>query len=148
MSDPGGLGIRDFERSLPMALLRAREAVMRRFRPLLAEHGVTEQQWRVLRALADSDSPKTIGALADRTLLLGPSLSRMLATLDERGLVLRTPAPGDARRTELTITAHGRRLVAAIAPDSERRYRSIEDRLEPGALDELYRLLDHVAAID
>ena len=44
--------MRDFSRSLPMSLLRAREAVMRQFRPSLRQHGLTEQQWRILRALA------------------------------------------------------------------------------------------------
>src|ERR1043166_1624554 len=43
--------MRDFGRSLPMSLLRAREAVMRQFRPSLRSHGLTEQQWRILRAL-------------------------------------------------------------------------------------------------
>ena len=43
--------MRDFSRSLPMSLLRAREAVMRQFRPSLRKHGLTEQQWRILRAL-------------------------------------------------------------------------------------------------
>ena len=47
--------MRPFDRSLPMALLRAREAVMSRFRPLLHAHGVTEQQWRVIRALVEAD---------------------------------------------------------------------------------------------
>src|SRR6266849_5130597 len=44
--------MREFSRSLPMSLLRAREAVMRHFRPSLRDHGLTEQQWRILRALA------------------------------------------------------------------------------------------------
>ncbi len=43
--------MREFSRSLPMSLLRAREAVMRQFRPSLRNHGLTEQQWRILRAL-------------------------------------------------------------------------------------------------
>jgi len=41
-------------RSLPIALLRAREAVMARFRPMLAEHDVTEQQWRAIRILGEA----------------------------------------------------------------------------------------------
>ena len=45
------LPMREFSRSLPMSLLRAREAVMRQFRPSLRNHGLTEQQWRILRAL-------------------------------------------------------------------------------------------------
>ncbi|MDU2926702.1 MAG: homoprotocatechuate degradation operon regulator HpaR, partial [Bradyrhizobium sp.] len=48
--------MRDFSQSLPMALLRAREAVMRQFRPILRQHGLTEQQWRILRALAAVDA--------------------------------------------------------------------------------------------
>src|ERR1700751_1542936 len=48
--------MRDFSRSLPMLLLRAREAVMRQFRPSLRSHGLTEQQWRILRALAAIDA--------------------------------------------------------------------------------------------
>ena len=79
-----GVGIRGFDRSLPMALMRAREAVMRHFRPSLAEHDLTEQQWRVLRALEDADTALSVGELAERTYLLGPSLSRMLALLDDR----------------------------------------------------------------
>ena len=43
--------MREFSRSLPMSLLRAREAVMRQFRPSLRNYGLTEQQWRILRAL-------------------------------------------------------------------------------------------------
>ncbi|MGH7006661.1 MAG: hypothetical protein ACREIP_22160, partial [Alphaproteobacteria bacterium] len=42
----GDFPMRAFSRSLPMQLLRAREAVMQRFRPMLHQHGVTEQQWR------------------------------------------------------------------------------------------------------
>lgn len=38
-------------RNLPQLLLQSREALMQRFRPMLNELGVTEQQWRILRAL-------------------------------------------------------------------------------------------------
>lgn len=137
--------MREFGRSLPMALLRAREAVMRRFRPILAEHGLTEQQWRVLRALADSDVAQSVGELSTRTFLLGPSLSRMLAALERRGLVARAVHADDARRAAVRLTAGGRRLVETIAPRSEAEYRSIERRFAPGELDELYRLLSRLA---
>ncbi len=138
--------MRGFERSLPMALMRAREAVMSRFRPILAAHDLTEQQWRVLRALDDADAQLSVGELAERTFLLGPSLSRMLVALDERGLIVRRRA-GDARRAEITISAVGRGLVERIAPLSEAAYDRIDGSLEPGDLDRLYDLLDRMAAI-
>lgn len=144
----GALGMRGFERSLPMALLRARETVMRRFRPILKEHGLTEQQWRVLRALADAEEPQSVGALAEETYLLGPSLSRMLATLGGRGLVERRAGGDDARRAEIQITGAGRALVASIAPESEAQYARIEQSLGGPELDALYALLGRVAALD
>lgn len=138
--------LRSFERSLPMALMRAREAVMQQFRPSLATHDLSEQQWRVLRALTADDRPRSVGRLADETFLLGPSLSRMLVTLQERGLITRTSGR-DARRSEIAITPAGRDLVAAIAPISEERYRWIEDQIGGADLDHLHRLLDRVAAL-
>ncbi len=139
--------IRSFERSLPMALMRARESVMAHFRPILAEHDLTEQQWRVLRALIAAEEPCSVGALVEQTFLLGPSLSRMLVTLDERGLIHRGAAPGDARRAEISITPAGRALVAEIAPRSEAAYARIEARMQPGDLDHLHTLLARLADV-
>ena len=128
-----------------MALMRAREAVMRHFRPILANHDVTEQQWRVLRALNDATGPISVGELAERTFLLGPSLSRMLASLDERKLIERA-AGDDARRAEISISNPGLALVAQIAPFSEAVYDQIEHQLQPGELDQLAVLLARLAA--
>ncbi len=132
--------LRAFEQSLPMALMRARESVMRYFRPALAEHDLTEQQWRVLRALRDTDAPMSVGELADCTFLLGPSLSRMLASMDERGLIDRVAA-ADARRAEISISPAGLDLVSEIAPSSELAYGRIDALLDAGELDVLYALL-------
>lgn len=137
--------LRSFEESLPMALMRAREAVMRRFRPILTEHDVTEQQWRVLRALHDAEEPLSVGELADRTFLLGPSLSRMLVTLEDRQLIVRRAAD-DARRSEIFIAAAGRQVVGAVAPQSEAAYTEIDALLDPGELEQLYALLAKVSA--
>ncbi len=137
--------IRGFDRSLPMALLRAREAVMFGFRASLGEHGVTEQQWRVLRALDHADGPVSIGELGEATLLLGPSLSRMVASMADRGLVTRTPHAADGRRADVAITPLGRDLVVEIAPESEDWYGRIESHLGDDDLDRLHELLDRLA---
>lgn len=134
--------MRPFERSLPMALMRAREAVMTRFRPILVEHGLTEQQWRVLRLLDSRDEACSVGEIAEQTFLLGPSLSRMLVSLADRDLIERSPSDGDARRVDVSISDAGRRLVAEIGPESEAAYDLIEQRFAPGELDLLHELLD------
>src|SRR3954449_11991293 len=98
--------MRDFSRSLPMSLLRAREAVMRQFRPSLRQHGLTEQQWRILRALATVDAIE-VTELARVAFLLGPSLSRILRDLEARGLIEREPDMRDLRRGVLSISTKG-----------------------------------------
>ena len=140
--------LRAFEQSLPMALLRARETVMGRFRPILAAHGLTEQQWRVLRALDNREAAMSVGELADATFLLGPSLSRMLTSLDERDVIERSTGADDARRADISLTARGRGLVAEVAPDSEAAYREIEAQISADDLDALFALLSKVARID
>jgi homoprotocatechuate degradation regulator HpaR len=128
--------MRAFSDSLPMALLRAREAVMRRFRPGLRDHGVTEQQWRVLRALAGHRSLE-VTELAERTCLHLPSVSRILPDLEARGLVERRPVSSDLRRSTVTLSREGARLIAAHAPDSELIYGALERRF---GLERLRRL--------
>jgi len=139
--------LRAFEDSLPISLMRARESVMRYFRPVLSEHDLTEQQWRVLRALRDAEAPLSVGHLAERTFLLGPSLSRMLASMDERGLIERATA-SDARRAEISISTRGLQLVSEIAPSSEHAYGRIDALLDPGELDVLYGLLAKLSTDD
>ncbi|ABD06417.1 transcriptional regulator, MarR family [Rhodopseudomonas palustris HaA2] len=116
--------MRRFSRSLPMALLRGREAVMRHFRPLLRAHGLSEQQWRILRALTEVEAIE-VTELADRAFLLGPSLSRMLRDLEARKWIARKPAKDDQRRSRVSITPKGLKLIETVAPFSEQIYADI-----------------------
>jgi len=136
------IGMRPFSQSLPMALLRAREEAMRRFRPLLAAHDLTEQQWRVLRALTAADDRLDLTGLAERTALQVPSASRIIANLEGRGLVERRTTKVDQRRASLGLSDAGRGLVHRIAPHSEAAYNRIEE--EFGA-ERLANLLDELA---
>lgn len=133
--------MRDFSRSLPMALLRAREAVMDRFRPSLRDFGITEQQWRVLRALHDRGEVET-GALAGLCCLLTPSLSRILKRLEADGLVARRPAPSDQRRTLVAIAPAGRALLEQRGSHSEAQYRAIEEAFGKERTAALYATLE------
>lgn len=130
-----------------MALMRAREVVMQEFRPLLAEHGLTEQQWRVLRALSAQSDGIEMRDLAATTFLLGPSLSRIVANLERRGLVERLPVEGDLRRSRIVLAPGGANTVKTLSPESEKRYAAIENRFGPDRLASLYDLLDDLAAI-
>ncbi|MFV0275891.1 MAG: MarR family transcriptional regulator, partial [Parahaliea sp.] len=93
--------MRDFHRSLPMSLLKAREAVMRKFIPHLRSHNLSPQQWRALRALFDAfeaEQPEVeMTTLAQQCYLLMPSLSRIVRHLQGRGLIARRSCEVDQR---------------------------------------------------
>ena len=135
--------LRSFEDSLPMALLRAREAVMRRFRPFLQSFEVTEQQWRVLRALNEVAEIDAIG-LARVTFLLPPSLTRILRDLEARGWVRRSVNRSDNRVAVLSLSPAGRRLLTERGRQSERIYQAIASRIGADRLEELMQLLRSV----
>ena len=132
--------MREFSRSLPMSLLRAREAVMRQFRPSLRRHNLTEQQWRILRALTSVETIE-VTELARVAFLLGPSLSRMLRDLDARGLIDRRSAEADLRRGVVSISPKGLKLIEAVAPTSEAIYAEITGRFGARKLAELQDML-------
>ncbi|MCX7229878.1 MAG: homoprotocatechuate degradation operon regulator HpaR [Burkholderiales bacterium] len=136
--------MRAFSRSLPMLLLRSHQAVMAQFRPVLRAHGITEQQWRVLRALSSVDEAR-ITRLAELTLISKPSLSRLLPALEARRLVRRSAAADDARGASIRIAPAGVALIERVAPHSESRYRAIGEAVGDEALAGLYELLPRLA---
>lgn len=113
---------------------------MARFRPMLRDHGLTEQQWRVIRALAALNNVDA-GELARRSFLLAPSLTRILQHLESEKLVSRASDANDQRRAVFALTAKGRRLFSEVAPDSEALYAEIEQEFGIEKLEALYRLL-------
>jgi homoprotocatechuate degradation regulator HpaR len=135
------VALREFSRSLPMALMRAREATMRFFRPSLRAHGLSEQQWRVLRALA-ARGPTEAMALARATFLLPPSLSRILRDLGTRRLIERRVDSSDLRRSVIVVSAAGYELIAKQAPASEAGYAEIARRFGAERLVRLQAELD------
>jgi len=77
-----------------------------------SSHDVAPHQFSVLCRL--EETPRTPGELADIERVAKPSMTRTVAALVERGLVLRQPDPTDGRQVILSITDDGRRAVRAI----------------------------------
>ncbi|MGA3156854.1 MAG: homoprotocatechuate degradation operon regulator HpaR [Steroidobacteraceae bacterium] len=132
--------MRNFDQSLPMMLLRAREAAMAFFRPLLNTHGVTEQQWRVIRILHEH-ADLEFHQLADISGVLPPSLTGILTRLERMGLVRRRKTAADQRRLHLSLTGEGATLFGRVSVEAERIYRDIEARFDAKRLSNLFALL-------
>jgi homoprotocatechuate degradation regulator HpaR len=141
-------------RNLPRLLLQAREAVMTHTRPSLREHGLSDQQWRVLRVLGEHANSKggaegvETGRVAREAFLLGPSLTGVLTRMERDGLIERSRCPQDARRTVVRATQLGLSKVAKLSEAIEAHYAWMESELGKQKLAQLYQLLDAVIQLE
>jgi len=128
-------------RNLPLLLLHARESVIAHFRPILNAHGVTEQQWRIVRALLERGplEPRQIGEVCR---VSSPSLAGVLARMDDLGLVQRERLAHDQRRVRVSLTARSRALAHTMAPQIEAVYQAIEAHIGSEFIERFYATLD------
>jgi homoprotocatechuate degradation regulator HpaR len=138
---------RQTRRSLPIALLRARETVMGPLRDMLATSGVNEQKWRVLRVLQER-GPLELSQVAAEAVLLLSSLTRMVGPMVDEGLISRTTPPEDRRKTVVVITAAGLALVNAHAGQSAAILGRIEAEFGRDRLEALLDLLEDLQKLD
>ncbi|MBB1630069.1 MULTISPECIES: homoprotocatechuate degradation operon regulator HpaR [Cupriavidus] len=130
-------------RNLPHLLLQARETLMAGFRPILRQHGMTEQQWRVVRTLNEQGEMEP-NQLADACLILSPSLTRMLSSMEEAGLILRSRSTTDQRRQLISLTDKCRALIAEMEPLIDRRYEQLEQMIGAERLGKVYGAIDEL----
>lgn len=132
-------------RNMPLLLLQTRECVLARFRPVLKAHGLTEQQWRILRLLMETGplEPRQIG---QRCAISSPSMAGILARMEALGLVVRERLAHDQRRLRVTPTASSQALVQRIAPRIDAEYTAIEAQLGATLVATLLATLDEVMA--
>ncbi|MBX9724703.1 MAG: homoprotocatechuate degradation operon regulator HpaR [Candidatus Obscuribacterales bacterium] len=114
---------------------------MSRFRPVLNQHGVTEQQWRILRVLLDEDGLEP-RQLCERCLISSPSIAGVLMRMEEAGLIKRERMEHDQRRVKVTVTAATKKLGKSIAPIIEREYLELEKKVGVKQLQQVYDTLD------
>src|SRR3954464_146133 len=133
-------------RNLPRLLLQARESVMAHTRPSLREHGLSDQQWRVLRVLGEHGVVET-GRVAREATILGPSLTGVLARMERDGLVRRERDPADQRRTVIEATPQGLKVMDRLSTTVEMHYQWLEQSLGKQKLAQLYALLDELIAL-
>lgn len=113
-------------------------------REMLAETGITEQQWRVLRVLAEY-GPQNSSALANRASLLFPSLTRITQTMHSKGLITLCRDKDDRRRQTVAITKAGQQIIDDKSAHSLKIVADIKNRIG----EEKYEaLLDTLALLD
>lgn len=136
--------MRKFDDSIPLQLLKARESSMKFFKPLLQEYSITEQQWRVLRALHAHGELES-KQLADLCCILSPSLTGIIKRLEQQGYVQRTKSDEDQRRSLLSLTTTAVELFQVLSPEVDRRYAVLKQRFGEEKLSQLSALLHELA---
>jgi homoprotocatechuate degradation regulator HpaR len=144
--DPEPFHYPPFSKTLPMLLLAARDALTLRFRHLNQAYGLTEQQWRVIRALGEVEALE-IHALSARCRIHSASLSRILPKLDQAGLIARCAKAGDQRCVIVSLKPRGRQLIEDVAPESSRVYAQLARDVGPERLAQMYAMLEELIAL-
>jgi len=137
--------VRPYSRSLPLQLMRAREAMMQRIRPHFTRNKLTDQQWRIIRVLNENRSLEILD-LSAQCCMQPASLSRILPKMQKDGIITRTVNPKDQRRINISLTEKGSRLFKRIAPHTDMEYAKIVCLIGEQHMDELYDALDLLIA--
>ena len=139
--------MRKFDDSLPLKLLKARETALNFFRPILQEISLTEQQWRIIRALNEFGALES-KQLAERCCILSPSLTGIIKRLEQQNFIQRQKSNEDQRRILLSLTDHAKKVFDEVSPRFEQRYSKITEQFGEEKMQELKELLTLMAKIE
>ena len=130
-----------------VALLRTTDLVRRQIAALVEPHGITLQQFNVLRILrgAGTDGLPTL-EVADRMIEQTPGVTRLLDRLEAKELVRRQRCPKDRRQHLCWITPRGLALLQKIDAVSQRAADDALKGLRTKDRDTFVRLLDAIRA--
>jgi DNA-binding MarR family transcriptional regulator len=128
-----------------VSLLRTADVMRRRLAPVVEPHGITLQQYNVLRILrgAGGEGLPTLD-IASRMIEQAPGITRLLDRLEAKGLVRRERCPRDRRQVLVWISDAGRRLLADLDQPVETADAAVLGDLGDRELATLVRLLDRV----
>ena len=112
-----------------------------RIKALLKPHGVTMQQYNVLRILAGAGEPISTSIIRERLLDKMSDASRMVDRLYQKGWVTRKPCPSDKRLVDVALSTEGKRVLKRLA-EIEEALDKIFDGLDPDEAEALSDLLN------
>ncbi len=128
-----------------LGLLRTTDVLRRRMAALIEPHGITGQQYNVLRILrgAGSEGLPTL-EIAERMIEQAPGVTRLLDRLETKRLVHRERCPEDRRQVTCRITASGLTLLGRLDEIVNGADEMMLQDLTPAEQKQLIRLLDRI----
>lgn len=126
-----------------VALLGAADAMRRFLGEVVAEEGLTLQQYNVLRILRGAaPEPLPTMEIADRMIEKTPGVTRFLDRLEDEGLVRRERCEDDRRMVHAWITDRGLDLLSELDGPVDRADRATIEGLSPPQLDRIVETLE------
>ncbi len=115
------------------------------FEKYLRKHGLTTQQYNILRVLRGfrSECPVSIRFLKERMLEKRSDVSRLVDKLFHKGLVERKENKTNRRQKDVDITKKGLELLSEIK-DCEKKIDKLLLNLTENEVEQLNRLLDKI----
>ena len=115
-----------------MMLHRTLDAVIPLYRKVFKEHGISEQQWRILRVLWELEECTNV-ELSKKTLLPSPSMVGIIDRMIKKGLVNRDRSLNDRRIVNVSLSKEGRSLEQVLMPKIDTIYQQMMSHCEESA---------------
>jgi DNA-binding MarR family transcriptional regulator len=134
-------------RDAVVALMRAADRVRRRAARIVEPHGITLQQYNVLRILeaAQEDGVPTL-EVAARMIEETPGVTRLLDRLEAKAYIRRQRCPRDRRQHLCWLTSEGARVLERLSPLLAAEHERVLEHLDSGNRQRLVALLDAIGS--
>jgi DNA-binding MarR family transcriptional regulator len=130
-----------------VALLRTAHLLRRRVEAVVAVEDLTYQQYNVLRILRGAGAPLPTMDISDRMVETACGITRLLSTLEEKGLIRREQWAGDRRQVLCQITPAGLRLLDRLQGPMNELDDALAGRLTETQLDSVLEILSEIRFI-
>jgi DNA-binding MarR family transcriptional regulator len=110
---------------LAINVMYTAELLGRRLEEVVRPFGLSRGSHNALQIVAGATDPLTPGEVAARLTVTSATVTGLLDTLEQRGLVRRVRHPTDRRSVHVEITAAGRKLIDELVPaliEQEKRW--------------------------
>ena len=133
------------DRAFAYVVLRSSRLLRAHFHAMTAALGIelSPEQWLVLNRLTHENNLLQT-ELIDATFRDSPNVSRMLGSLERKGLICRQADKSDRRRWRVSLTRKGRQLHDRLIPSVQRERQAIYAGLSDADFDTLRRILDTI----
>lgn len=132
--------VRMVEEEAALNIWRTADRLQIHFTRLFREHGLTPQQYNVLRILLGAREPLPSLEIAGRLLTMVPAITGLLDRLEQAGLVARERSDEDRRVVHVSISEDGKRLLRELEAPVAALHKQLLGHMSEDELNRLIRL--------